>query len=160
MFKIPKKSKMKRIHGNVSMSNCFLINMSKKKKNKNKQKWLTDKLKGEWMDKDSIIEIALFNSLIHYVEKEDGLNDSCYDFSEELQKGHVRQDTVDAIKLRQKELNDVYLYLKNERPALKKQVDEWDGTNINEFVALEDSLLNKDTELMNTIVKYRGYMWT
>lgn len=142
------------------MSNCFLINMSKKKKNKNKQKWLTDKLKGEWMDKDSIIEIALFNSLIHYVEKEDGLNDSCYDFSEELQKGHVRQDTVDAIKLRQKELNDVYLYLKNERPALKKQVDEWDGTNINEFITLEDLFLDKDTELMNTIVKYRGYMWT
>ena len=134
--------------------------MSKKNKNKNQQKWLTDNLKGEWIDKDSIIEIVLFDSLIHYVEKEDGLNDVCYDFSEELQKGHVRQDTVDAIKLRQKELNDVYLYLKNERPTLKNQVDEWVGTNINEFITLEDSLLNKDTELMNTIVKYRGYMWT
>jgi hypothetical protein len=43
---------------------------------------------------------------------------------------------------------------------LKKQVDEWDGTNIDEFITLEDSFLNKDTELMNTIVKYRGYMWT
>jgi hypothetical protein len=133
--------------------------MSKKKK-KNQQKWLTDKLKGDWIDKDSIIEIVLFDSLIHYVEKEDGLNDICYDFSEELQKGHVRQDTVDAIKLRQKELNDVYFYLKNERPTLKNQVDEWVGTNINEFITLEDSLLDKDTELMNTIVKYRGYLWT
>lgn len=134
--------------------------MSKKNKNKNQQKWLTDNLKGEWIDKDQIIEIVLFDSLIHYVEKEDGLNDVCYDFSEELQKGHVRQDTVDAIKLRQKELNDVYFYLKNERPTLKNQVDEWVGTNINEFITLEDSLLDKDTELMNTIVKYRGYLWT
>lgn len=134
--------------------------MSKKKKNKNQQKWLTDKLQGDWIDKDSIIEIVLFDSLIHYVEKEDGLNDVCYDFSEELQKGHVRQDTVDAIKLRQKELNDVYLYLKNERPTLKNYVDNWNGTNIDEFITLEDSLLDKDTELMNTIVKYRGYLWT
>lgn len=134
--------------------------MSKKNKNKNQQKWLTDNLKGEWIDKDSIIEIVLFDSLIHYVEKEDGLNDICYDFSEELQKGHVRQDTVDAIKLRQKELNDVYLYLKNERPTLKNYVDNWNGTNIDEFITLEDSLLDKDTELMNTIVKYRGYLWT
>jgi hypothetical protein len=134
--------------------------MSKKKKNKNQQKWLTDKLQGDWIDKDSIIEIVLFDSLIHYVEKEDGLNDICYDFSEELQKGHVRQDTVDAIKLRQKELNDVYFYLKNERPTLKNYVDNWNGTNIDEFITLEDSLLDKDTELMNTIVKYRGYMWT
>ena len=134
--------------------------MSKKKKNKNQQKWLTDNLKGEWMDKDQIIEIVLFDSLIHYVEKEDGLNDCAYDFSEELEQGYVRQDTVDTIKLRQKELNDAYLYLKNERPALKNQVDEWDGTNIDEFITLEDSFLDKDTELMNTIVKYRGYMWT
>jgi hypothetical protein len=134
--------------------------MSKKKKKKNQQKWLTDKLQGDWIDKDSIIEIVLFDSLIHYVEKEDGLNDICYDFSEELQKGHVRQDTVDAIKLRQKELNDVYLYLKNERPTLKNYVDNWNGTNIDEFITLEDSLLDKDTELMNTIVKYRGYLWT
>jgi hypothetical protein len=134
--------------------------MSKKNKNKNQQKWLTDNLKGEWIDKDQIIEIVLFDSLIHYVEKEDGLNDVCYDFSEELQKGHVRQDTVDAIKLRQKELNDVYLYLKNERPTLKNYVDNWNGTNIDEFITLEDSLLDKDTELMNTIVKYRGYLWT
>ena len=138
----------------------ILINMSKKKKKKNQQKWLTDKLQGDWIDKDSIIEIVLFDSLIHYVEKEDGLNDNCYDFSEELQKGHVRQDTVDAIKLRQKELNDVYLYLKNERPTLKNYVDNWNGTNIDEFITLEDSLLDKDTELMNTIVKYRGYLWT
>jgi hypothetical protein len=134
--------------------------MSKKNKNKNQQKWLTDNLQGEWIDKDQIIEIVLFDSLIHYVEKEDGLNDVCYDFSEELQKGHVRQDTVDAIKLRQKELNDVYLYLKNERPTLKNYVDNWNGTNIDEFITLEDSLLDKDTELMNTIVKYRGYLWT
>jgi len=43
---------------------------------------------------------------------------------------------------------------------LKNQVDEWDGTNIVEFITLEDLLLDKDTEVMNTIVKYRGYMWT
>jgi len=134
--------------------------MSKKNKNKNQQKWLTDNLKGEWIDKDQIIEIVLFKSLIHYVEKEDGLNDYAYDFSEGLKQGYVRQDTVDTIKLRQNELNDAYLYLKNERPALKNQVDEWDGTNIVEFITLEDLLLDKDTEVMNTIVKYRGYMWT
>ena len=69
----PQKIKNEAYSWNVSMSNCFLINMSKKKKNKNKQKWLTDKLKGEWIDKDQIIEIVLFDSLIHYVKKKTGL---------------------------------------------------------------------------------------
>lgn len=136
----------------------ILTNMSKK--NKNRQKWLTDKLKGEWMDKDRIIEIVLFESLIHYAEKEDDLVFDEKGWANERDKGHVRQDTIDEIRKRYEELNQAYLYLKNERPALQHQVDNWEGANIEEFVELEESLLSKDTEIMNTIVKYRGYLWS
>lgn len=132
--------------------------MSKKKKNQ--QKWLTDKLKGGWKDKDRIIEIVLFESLIHYVEKENDLIFNEKVWAEELDKGHVQQDTIDKIKKRYEELRQAYLYLKNERPELERQVDNWEGVNIKEFDALEKTLSSKDTDVMNTIVKYRGYMWT
>lgn len=136
----------------------ILTNMPKK--NKNRQKWLTDKLKGEWMDKDRIIEIVLFESLIHYVEKEDDLVFDEKNWARLRDAGHTRQDTIDEIRKRYQELNQAYHYLKNERPALQHQVDNWEGTNIKEFEALEGSLLSKDTEIMNTIVKYRGYLWS
>lgn len=129
------------------------------KKKKNRQKWLTDKIKGDWMDKDHIIEIVLFESLIHYVEKENGLNPPQYDWSDDLRKNHVTQEQVNVFKKRQKELKNAYLYLKNERPALEHQVENWDGTNVNEYLTLEESLFKKDTKIMNTIVKYRGYLW-
>jgi len=176
MFKIPDNIKMKHVHGHppyeqmsilkdicnkstpYSETRKVSIGMTKKK-NKNQQKWLTDKLKGDWMDKELIIEIALFESLIHYVEKEDGLNDAAYDYSYELEKGHIDQKTANANKKRQKELKNAYLYLKNERPALQYQVDNWGGTNVNEYLILEESFLKKDTKIMNTIIKYRGYLW-
>ncbi len=44
-------------------------------KQPNKQKWLTDKLSGEWMDKDMIIETVLVECLRHFVEEEKGLVD-------------------------------------------------------------------------------------
>ncbi len=130
------------------------------KKKKNQQKWLTDKIKGDWMDKDHIIEIVLFESLIHYVEKENGLNLPQYDWSDDLRKNHVTQEQVNVFKKRQKELKNAYLYLKNDRPALEHQVENWDGTNVNEYLTLEESLFKKDSKIMNTIIKYRGYMWT
>lgn len=129
------------------------------KKKKNQQKWLTDKIKGDWMDKDHIIGIVLFESLIHYVEKENGLNLPQYDWSDDLRKNHVTQEQVNVFKKRQKELKNAYLYLKNERPALEHQVENWDGTNVNEYLTLEESLFKKDTKIMNIIVKYRGYLW-
>lgn len=129
------------------------------KKKKNQQKWLTDKIKGDWMDKDHIIGIVLFESLIHYVEKENGLNLPQYDWYDDLRKNHVTQEQVNVFKKRQKELKNAYLYLKNERPALEHQVENWDGTNVNEYLTLEESLFKKDTKIMNIIVKYRGYLW-
>lgn len=129
------------------------------KKKKNQQKWLTDKIKGDWMDKDQIIGIVLFESLIHYVEKENGLNLPQYDWYDDLRKNHVTQEQVNVFKKRQKELKNAYLYLKNERPALEHQVENWDGTNVNEYLTLEESLFKKDTKIMNIIVKYRGYLW-
>jgi hypothetical protein len=43
---------------------------------KNQQKWLTSKLKGSWVDKDGLLEICIFESLVHFVEKERGLCDN------------------------------------------------------------------------------------
>ena len=37
---------------------------------KNRQKWLTSHIKGDWKDKDYIIETVLVQCLFHYVEKE------------------------------------------------------------------------------------------
>lgn len=126
---------------------------------KNKQKWLTNKIKGEWKDKDLIIEIALFESLIHFVEKEGGL-EYAGDWSLELTKGYITQEEFDEIDQRVKELRGTYTYLKEERPKLVKEVDEWGTDRIEEFIEIEKALHDRDTQAMYIIVKYRGTLWT
>lgn len=127
---------------------------------KNKQKWLTSKIKGEWKDKDFIIEIALFESLIHYVEKEGGLEYDAGDWSFELKKGYITQEEADEMEQRVRELRETYTYLKEERPKMVKEVDEWGTDRIEEFLEIEKALYDRDTQAMFIIVKHRGTLWT
>jgi hypothetical protein len=41
------------------------------------------------MDKDALLEICLFQSLVHYVEKEEGLEHWGADWDKEIADGHV-----------------------------------------------------------------------
>ena len=73
----------------------------------NKQKWLTDRLSGGWLDKDAIIEIVLFECLRHFVEEEKGLIDSA-DFAEEIERGFLSVDQVKILQERYDDLSSAY----------------------------------------------------
>lgn len=125
---------------------------------KNRQKWLTDKLKGDWMDKDGLLEICIFESLVHYVEKEKGLRDNLDElFKEEIEKGHVTQETVDQIKAREGLLKHCYDWIKVGRVEIQKLLDsieEW-----REYERVENELYDKDSEVMRIIIEHRKYLW-
>jgi len=89
---------------------------------KPRQKWLTKTIPNTWCDKVSLIPHLLFTCLVHYVEDEKGLSDD-YDFSEELEKGYVSQQYVDSVLTTDRELREVYNYIKTERPQLEEQHD-------------------------------------
>jgi hypothetical protein len=85
-----------------------------------RQKWLTKTIPNTWCDKVSLIPHLLFTCLVHYVEQEEGLNDN-YDYAEELEKGHVSQQYVDSVMETDRELREVYNYIKVERSQLEEQ---------------------------------------
>lgn len=126
---------------------------------KNRQKWLTDKLKGDWMDKDGLLEICIFESLVHYVEKEKGLRDNLDElFKEELEKGHVTQETVDLIKTREGLLKHCYDWIKVGRVEIQKlleSIQDW-----KEYERIEKELYDEDSAVMKIIIELRGYMWS
>jgi hypothetical protein len=126
---------------------------------KNQQRWLTNKLKGTWMDKDALLEICLFESLVHYVEEERGLRDNLDElFKEELEKGHVTQETVDLIKTREGLLKQCYDWIKVERPEIVKILDTIEDWK--EYEKIEKELYDEDSEVMRIIIEQRGYLWT
>jgi len=114
-----------------------------------KQRWLTKKIPNHWMDKPELIQLVLFETLIDYVENEEGLKDQ-FDFSEDLQAGYIGQEYVDNVKAVDGELRRVYNYIKNERKTLEESYD----------YRVYEEMDKKDMEAMTTIVKYSGYLWT
>lgn len=128
---------------------------------KNQQKWLTDKLKGAWMDKDLIIEIVLFESLVNFVEEEKGLENIDYGWTEELEKGHVSEEYVENLALCQRELMHAYKYIKEKRPKMIKELEELlNGDDVKKYFELVKEIQDEDTVIMTIIVEHRGFLWT
>lgn len=133
-----------------------------------RQKWLIKKIPNHWMDKDGLIELVLFECLIHYVEQEVGLQDKL-DWDEELKNGFISEEYVANVKSIDGRLREAYDYVKYERPKLQKALDdsypEFDAKGTYEELygetnRLEQEICSKDTKAMQTIVELRQYMWT
>ena len=125
---------------------------------KNQQKWLTDKLKGDWMDKDGLLEICIFESLIHFVEEEEGLSQGDLDWSKDIESGFVNQAYVDRIKAREELLKHCYDCIKVKRVEIQKLIDSIEDWK--EYERIEKELYDEDSEVMRIIIEQRGYMWT
>ena len=87
-----------------------------------RQKWLTKTIPNTWCDKVTLIPHLLFECLIHYVEKEKGLQDQI-DWSEDLKNGYVSQEYINDRQNRDATLRAVYNYVKTERAALEAAQD-------------------------------------
>lgn len=88
-----------------------------------RQKWLTKQIPNTWCDKVELIPRTLFACLVHFVEEENGLRDK-YDYTIDIEKGHIKQEHVDEIVARDSELRSVYTYITQERPSLEKQLEQ------------------------------------
>jgi hypothetical protein len=129
---------------------------------KNRQKWLTDRISGDWRDKDTIIETVLVQCLFDYVEQEmkGELPDRGY-YDEDLKAGHVSEGYAEQSYAWNDAIRKVYAYFKTERAVLEKEIDEAFAANeIQRAIKAESDLYERDTEMLSTIVKYRGYLWT
>ena len=129
---------------------------------KNKQKWLTDQISGDWKDKDTIIETALEQCLFHYVEKElNGIIPDHSFYEEDLKAGHISERYVKRQIALYDAIRQAYTYFKNERDLLEREIeDAFSANDISRASEAEITLYDRDTEMLSTIVKYRGYMWT
>lgn len=87
-----------------------------------RQKWLTKTIPNTWCDKTALIPHLLFTCLVHYVEGEEGLHDN-YDYAEDLEKGYVSQQYVDSVLETDRELREVYNYIKTERQELELSLE-------------------------------------
>jgi hypothetical protein len=148
-----------------------------------RQKWLTKSIPNTWCDKTTLIPHLLFECLIHYVEKEEGLRDQT-DWSEDLKAGYVSQEYINTLKTRDTLLRAVYNYVKTERTELEaahdnshpiplcpkkdlfsmRSCDDVYGMPYAEAYAetnrLEKLIEEKDLWAMNIIVQYHQYLWT
>jgi len=130
-----------------------------------RQRWLTKKIPRTWVDKDTILEIAVLESLKHYVEGED-----CFNVLSTTNPP-VQAEFMAKVK-HYYELATVKL------PALEKELEaEWDRvpptdlSNLNmtkldyeatygKIDRLEKEIHDLQTEIMVWVVKERGGLWT
>jgi hypothetical protein len=144
-------------------------------------------LTSEWHDKDTILEEAMFQLLVDYVEKE-----KCFDT--------IDWDSDDFNKKISETIRGIYKYVKEERPALQKAhkdaLDSWYKSRSEDIAfhfncksepvpgefseksmnchyksprtemlhtalnGLEKGLTDSDTYMLTELVKIRGALWT
>lgn len=132
-----------------------------------RQKWLTKKIPRTWVDKDTLLEIVVLESLKHYVD-EDG--EDCF---------HIINTEAESQKEFYQEVRKYYDLITVKLVALQQELDAaWDAVphrslkdinksqpgdyeriygNVNR---LEKELTDLKTEIMVWIVKNREGLWT
>lgn len=131
---------------------------------KPRQKWLTDKLGRTWIDKDTVIETAIFESMIHFWEDEKGEEMQRFQFEciespcrsaaakPEDQERYAEQRRIYS------ELDKCYRYAR-----MRDQVwEEFYNTPIQgrNGWQKEQAIIDKETEILVKIVQLRKYLWT
>jgi hypothetical protein len=108
-----------------------------------RQRWLTGKIPNHWCDKVELLPILIFESLIHYVEVEQGLDS--------------RDWNVDVHGNSLAELTEAYRYAKTIRHRLKKKYKGDDSAN---WLFYEKLQLKLDQRYMLYVIKNLQYLWT
>jgi hypothetical protein len=123
--------------------NDFLTEEIAKDSGPNKQKWLCDKISGDWLDKDWIIEITMIECLRHFVEEEDGL---------------VKLTTL------QEQYNDLfsaYEYIVTKYDKRAEMIANMSTTStVKEISAMLDTQEKEKEDAVKKIWKHYRHMWT
>lgn len=136
--------------------NEFLNNEITKESAPNKQKWLCDKISGNWLDKDLIIEITLIECLRHYVEEEKGLK-----YQEEIAKERIGNKRVVKLQEMYDDLSSAYEYINTKYNKETEVLAEMSTTNsIQEICATIDMQRKEKDDAIAKIWKHYREMWT
>jgi hypothetical protein len=106
-----------------------------------RQKWLTKQIPKSWRDKCTLIPDLVFACLIHFVEVENGIEHSTWEYSE-----NVKDDLVKA-----------YRYAKHIRARLEKLTWSVPYERCRYYEKLYDRL---ETHYLMKIIEHRDYLWT
>lgn len=136
--------------------NEFLNEEITKDSGPNKQKWLCDKISGDWMDKDLIIETTLIECLRHYVEEENGLRDPA-DYKEEIANGLIGNKQAAALQERYDDLSSAYEYIITK---YDKQDEEMANLPVRQMFAASYKQLKETNDAVAKIWKHYKHMWT
>lgn len=136
--------------------NEFLNEEITKDSGPNKQKWLCDKISGDWMDKDLIIETTLIECLRHYVEEENGLRDPA-DYKEEIANGLIGNKQAAALQERYDDLSSAYEYIITK---YDKQDEEMANLPVRQMFAASYRQLKETNDAVAKIWKHYKHMWT
>ena len=115
--------------------------------------WILDIIPDDWADKDYFIELVLCHALIHFWESEKGEELLRYQFEREPDDWEIATDAArEQYTLSKNKQVMVYDKLKAAYEWAKLFVtNQWNSTTAEEYDA--------NTEHLNTIVKYRGWLW-
>ena len=132
-----------------------------------KQRWLTRKIPNHWCDKVELIPRVLFASIIHFVEKEDGLEMLRLQIRELAQDAAIVPDFADRMAECQNVIEVVeaaYSWAK-QRDAFEEET--WDNipdepllASLNYYRNREEYGIDKDIKHMTDIVRVHRYLWT
>ena len=124
-----------------------------------RQKWLTKLISNQWMDKPELIKDILFACLVHYVEEEKGINSREF-YETDYKEGHISKEYFDHCIEVNTDLQNVYNYIKTERPKFELVIEREQDTNFRNAIKMESEMNDRDVWAMTTIVKYSHYLWT
>lgn len=126
-------------------------------KDRNKQKWLTDKLRGKWLDKDLIIEITLIECLRHYVEEEKGLENRKYLIEQATLTKKMTNEGIARLQDVYDDLSSAYEYI---IAKYDKQDEEMADLTVGQIFAASDRQQQETDDAVAKICKHYQKMWT
>ena len=124
---------------------------------KNKQKWLTDKLRGEWLDKDTIIQITLLECLRNYVEEEKGLENRKYLIEQATLTKKMTNEGIARLQGVYDDLSSAYEYI---IAKYDKQDEEMANLTVGQMLAASDRQQRETDDAVAKIWKHYQKMWT
>ena len=142
-----------------------------------KQKWLTKKIPRCWSDKPELIRDILFECLVNYIEEEKAFDNLDWDWSDEVEAGHISQKEADANNKAREELEWAYIYIKCDRPRKKAYENDlldkaFEGVDLrfdtipkqqeailDESIKTENYMREHDQKALNIIIKHYERLW-
>jgi hypothetical protein len=140
-----------------------------------RQKWLTSKIPKHWQDKPELLRDIMFAIFVNYIEDECNGKLDPDEFNNDLANGYISLKYVEEHVKRSNELNEIYNYIKFERPKLENDLaNSYPDVEIDQFsniisrsydeykkaFEIEKEISISDKWALQTILDYREYLYT